>query len=78
VAKLVLLGPARDAAGTRHDEIDEATVADVLRVASERYGARFDEILAVSQVWVNGEVADASQPGGPHDEVAVLPPVSGG
>ena len=35
-------------------------------------------VLAQSQVWVNGDVADGGDPVGPSDEVAVLPPISGG
>ena len=78
MAKLLLLGPAREAAGTRHAEIDEPTVADVLRVAVERYGSGFAAVLSVSRVWLNRDDADPASPVGPHDEIAVLPPVSGG
>jgi molybdopterin converting factor small subunit len=78
VAKILLLGPAREAAGTRHDEVDGATVGDVLRRATERYGSPFAEVLSVSHIWLNGAETDLAQPVGPHDEVAVLPPVSGG
>lgn len=58
--------------------IDADTVADVLREAEIRYGAHFAAVLARSQVWVNGVSADPFQHVGDHDEVAVLPPVSGG
>jgi molybdopterin converting factor small subunit len=78
MARLLLLGPAREAAGTRSDVIDAETVADVLREAVDRYGVQFADVLAHSQVWVNGDVADLLTLVGPHDEVAVLPPVSGG
>ncbi|NNN01825.1 MAG: MoaD/ThiS family protein [Acidimicrobiaceae bacterium] len=78
MTRLLLLGPAREAAGVRHDEFDASTVDEVLRLAIERYGAHFERILAVSQVWVNGEVATPSDPVHPNDEVEVLPPVSGG
>jgi molybdopterin converting factor small subunit len=78
MARLVLFGPAREAAGTSSDVIDAATVADVLQIAKQRYGKSFDAILAVSQVWVNGESAELSAAVAPNDEVAVLPPISGG
>jgi molybdopterin converting factor small subunit len=32
----------------------------------------------VSKVWVNGEPCDDDHPVGRQDEVAVLPPISGG
>jgi sulfur-carrier protein len=78
VARLLLLGPAREAAGRRDDDIDGDSVAIVLKVAATRYGPAFEQVLGVSQVWVNGEPADEETPVGPYDEVAVVPPVSGG
>jgi molybdopterin converting factor small subunit len=78
VARLLLFGPAREAAGTSSDEINAATVAEVLELAQLRYGQAFASILAVSQVWVNGEPTLMGNAVGPHDEVAVLPPISGG
>jgi molybdopterin converting factor small subunit len=78
VARLLLLGPAREAAGVRNDEVDGDTVAQVLAHCVVRYGDAFAEVLAASQVWVNGEVADVDDHLAPNDEVAVLPPISGG
>ena len=79
VAKILLLGPARDAAGgVRHDTFDATTVRDVLEQATVRYGATFAEIVAVSQVWLNGETSSLDAFVGATDEVAILPPVSGG
>jgi len=78
VARILLLGPAREAAGRRDDVIDADTVAMVLAEAVQRYGELFGRVLATSQVWVNGDVVDPSTVVGPYDEVAVLPPVSGG
>lgn len=78
MTRILLLGPAREAAGTTSDVIEGATVADILDAAVARYGKPFAEILAVSQVWVNGDVADLLSSVGPDDEVEVLPPISGG
>jgi molybdopterin converting factor small subunit len=78
MATILLLGPARDAAGVREDTIDGSTVGEILHAAVERYGAPFAAVLAYSAVWVNGEAADESATVGSQDEVAVLPPVSGG
>jgi molybdopterin converting factor small subunit len=44
----------------------------------DRYGATFREVVESSRVWVNGEPASTDDPVGDTDEVAVLPPVSGG
>jgi MoaD family protein len=73
-----MFASAREAAGTSRDELDGATVAEVLDRASARYGERFSQVLASCRIWVNGETADPDTPVGPTDEVAVLPPVSGG
>lgn len=75
---LRLFAAAREAAGTGRDTLAGSTVGEVLAVARERYGPRFAEVLAGSRVWVNGEPASEEQAVRREDEVAVLPPVSGG
>ncbi|MBW8827518.1 MAG: MoaD/ThiS family protein [Acidobacteria bacterium] len=78
MAVLRLFASAREAAGTPRTEIDAATVGDVLDEARRRYGEGFAAVLATCRVWCNGEPATAADSVGPADEVAVLPPVSGG
>ena len=78
MAKLRLFASAREAAGTGSDAIDGATVADVLAAATQRYGSEFAEVLTTCRIWVNGNDVAPDTMVGPHDEVAVLPPVSGG
>jgi molybdopterin converting factor small subunit len=75
-----LFAAAREAAGTSSADFDAASVADVLDQAQERFGPEFAAVLAASRVWVNGAEPDATATGelGAGDEVAVLPPVSGG
>lgn len=73
-----LFAGAREAAGTDRDTLDGATVRAVLDAAVERYGAGFEAILGSCRVWVNGEPAEPGDAVAPADEVAVLPPVSGG
>jgi molybdopterin converting factor small subunit len=78
LAVLRLFASAREAAGTGRDDIQGATVAEVLTAARARYGTSFVEVLEHCAIWRNGEpcqLEDAVEPG---DEVAVLPPVSGG
>jgi molybdopterin synthase catalytic subunit len=58
--------------------VDGATVRDVLAAATEKYGAEFASLLPSCRVWVNGESADFDQTVDDDDEVAILPPVSGG
>lgn len=78
MAVIRLFAGARDAAGTGRDEMPGTTVGQVLDGARERYGAAFEAVLATCRIWVNGEPAEPDDPIGEADEVAVLPPVSGG
>lgn len=75
---LRLFAAARAAAGTGRDVVEGSTVGEVLAGARERYGEEFADVLAASRVWVNGEPAGDDVPVTGADEVAVLPPVSGG
>jgi sulfur-carrier protein len=78
VAIVRLFASAREAAGTARDDLPGTTVGEVLGAARERYGTAFAEVLATCRIWVNGDLAADDASVGPADEVAVLPPVSGG
>jgi sulfur-carrier protein len=78
MASVRLFAAAREAAGRAQDEVDAATVGDVLDEACRRYGDRFARVLGTSRVWVNGQPADRDTEVSGNDVVAVLPPVSGG
>ena len=75
---LRLFGPARACAGTGSIDLPGASVAEVIDEAARRFGPSFTEIVDGSRLWVNGVAADRDQGLAPLDEVAVLPPVSGG
>ena len=78
VAALVLFAAAREAAGRSRDEIGGSTVGEVLAEAERRYGEPFAKVLAASKVWRNGQPTSPVEAVSETDEVAVLPPVSGG
>ena len=78
VAILRLFASAREAAGTARDEVPGRTVGEVLDGATARYGPAFASVLAQCRVWRNGEPAACNVEVSDVDEVAVLPPVSGG
>lgn len=73
-----LFAAAREAAGTDRDTLDGTTVQSVLDAAVERYGSGFGALLGSCRVWVNGEPAEGRDAVTDADEIAVLPPVSGG
>jgi len=78
VARLRLFASAREAAGTSNETLPGATVAEVLEAAKQRFGPNFELVLPSCRVWVNGEAAEQNTEVADDDEVALLPPVSGG
>jgi len=78
VPRLRLFGPAAQAAGTRADTMAGSTVGEILAAARERYGEEFVRVATTCRVWVNGESAGPDVSLRDGDEVALLPPVSGG
>lgn len=78
MAVVRLFAAAREAAGTGRDELPGATVGEVLSCAVARYGPGFATVLGSCRVWVNGDAAERGDEVGTADEVAILPPVSGG
>jgi molybdopterin synthase sulfur carrier subunit len=78
VATLRLFAQAREAAGARSVEIDAATVGGVIDEARGRFGEAFGAVVDSSKIWLNGAPAHPSDEVDAGDEVAVLPPVSGG
>jgi len=75
---LRLFASAREAAGTGCDDLPGATVGEVLDAARARYGEPFRSVIETCAVWCNGEPCDPADAVTDGDEVAVLPPVSGG
>jgi molybdopterin synthase sulfur carrier subunit len=75
---LRLFAQAREAAGAARDVVDGDTVDQVLAAAEARYGPVFAALLPSCRIWVNGEPAHGTDKVTDSDEVAILPPVSGG
>lgn len=78
MASLRLFASVREAAGTRSVDLPGDTVGDILTAAEERFGEHFGALVPTCNVWVNGEPADRTMAVSERDEVALLPPVSGG
>ena len=76
--KVRLFAALRDAVGAARLEIEAPTVGTLLDELSARYGPEFDRIMRVGTVVVNGETVGREHVLRPDDEVALLPPVSGG
>jgi molybdopterin converting factor small subunit len=78
VAAVRLFAVLRELAGESQVSADGATVGEVVKVLCERYGDRFAAVARVSSVVVDGERASAGRALSGSEEVAILPPVSGG
>lgn len=75
---LRLFASVRQAAGTGRVELPGSTVGEVVGAAVEEFGPEFAAQAERCRIWLNGEPADLATPVGARDEVALLPPVSGG
>jgi sulfur-carrier protein len=75
-----LFAQAREAAGRAHDEFPTSTLGRLLDGLRAAYGPDFAAVLDNARVWVNGDEPPDGDATVLHDndEVAVLPPVSGG
>lgn len=78
MAKLRLFANLREIAGESRVEIDSDTVGGVIDGAVDRFGPDFGRGAESAKAWLNGEVAGMEHPVGDHDEVVLIPPVSGG
>ncbi len=78
MATVLFFGPARDAAGARSAIVEGTCVGEVVAATVTRFGEQFAQLLPTCRVWLNGDPATPDAPVGIEDEIAVLPPVSGG
>src|SRR5438270_8175950 len=82
MARLLFFAAIREAAGARTTEVDASTIGEALKIATERYGDRFERVLKISTVLHKDETVKPDRCWDVHldadDEIAVLPPVSGG
>ena len=78
--RLRLFAAAREAAQRTETTFDAPTLGVALDSAREQFGPTFVRVLDNARVWVNGDepaTGDATVLAD-GDEIAVLPPVSGG
>lgn len=78
MARVRLFANLRELAGSSIVEIDGDTVGAVLDGAVDQFGPEFKRSLGHARVWVNGEPADRTDRVDQTDELALIPPVSGG
>jgi sulfur-carrier protein len=78
MATVLFFAQAREAAGTKTWNCHAGTVGEAIDGAAAHFGEALTRVIPHCKVWVNGEPAERSTPIVDRDEVALLPPVSGG
>ncbi len=73
-----LFAALREAAGASEVRAAGRSVGEIVDALSAVYGERFAAIAAASSFVVNEERATRTTPVAEGDELAILPPVSGG
>jgi diacylglycerol kinase family enzyme/molybdopterin converting factor small subunit len=73
-----LFAALRDIAGDRELDVPGATAGEIVDALTEKFGERFGAVARAGSVVIDGERADLSQPVSEEQELALLPPVSGG
>jgi len=76
--KVRLFAALREIAGASVLELNAPDVRSLLEQLSHEFGPEFDRIMAAGAVVVDGENVGRDHRLEPGDEVALLPPVSGG
>ena len=78
MATLRLFASIREIAGTNSLEVDANNVADAIAEACVQFGDDFAALVPSCRIWVNGNPAEPTDSVTAQDEIALLPPVSGG
>jgi MoaD family protein len=76
--KVRLFAALRELAGASVLEVDAPDVGELLNQLSAKLGPEFERIMAAGAVVVDGDSVGRARRLRPDDEVALLPPVSGG
>ena len=78
MATLRLFASIREIAGTSSLEVDVNNVSDAITEACAQFGDDFAALVPSCRIWVNGNTAEPIDSVTAQDEIALLPPVSGG
>jgi sulfur-carrier protein len=73
-----LFAALRDIAGASRLDVTAPSVGALVDELGARFGDHFVRILEAGSVVIDGQVVGRDRPLDPGDEVALLPPVSGG
>ena len=78
MARVRLFANLREIAGTSQVDVAGDTVGEVVSALVARYGREFERRLDTARIWKNGSEGADVAPVTEVDELALIPPVSGG
>lgn len=78
MARVRLFANLREIAGSSQVDIEGDTVGAVVDALGDRFGPEFRRHLQTARLWKNGNEGSFDDPVTDDDELAVIPPVSGG
>jgi molybdopterin converting factor small subunit len=78
VVILRLFASIREIAGVGQFHFEADTVGRIIELAVEEFGPDFAAVLPTCRLWLNGVPAQETDLATDGDELAILPPVSGG
>jgi len=78
MARVRLFANLRELAGSSSVEVEAATIGAAMEALEDRFGPEFSQQLKTARIWKNGDEGSLDDPVGDGDELAVIPPVSGG
>ncbi|KJF16538.1 MULTISPECIES: MoaD/ThiS family protein [Acidithrix] len=78
MATLLFFAQFKDITGKTKISIDAKTVGEAIAFARQSFGTKFEELLLVSKVWLDGDEVPLDTELSNNSELAFLPPVSGG
>ncbi len=80
--RVKLFAESAEVAGEREVSVQPGSVDEATDQLVDRFGEEMRRVLSTSQLWLNGVASDVSGVEGvvllDGDEIAVIPPVSGG
>lgn len=78
MARVRLFANLREIAGSAQVDIEGDTVGAVVDALGDRFGPEFRRHMQTARLWKNGTEGSSEDPVHDDDELAVIPPVSGG
>ena len=78
MATVKFFAGAREAAGASSIVVEANSVEEAINAVIALRGDALARMISISKIWLNGEPAELGMLVLPEDEIAILPPVSGG